>query len=270
MLSSLSNPLLPLAFASAVLIAQLWVLIAAGGAKGAFEAFVTSVPFQARVTRSSGLEGPCMALFLTEGPPSRGASLLELGLLPQPTPHQRCKPRLSRVYHTVGPCCRPRCTRGSCSLLRSPRCVCAGWGLVPNAHLEMVDSIDNMMGARSWLWTFIVFTMLINMLQLAGAVFATSAMDPQRMIKIYGGLSTAGLNTIVNSAVLCSMFGIYYDVELGLPLVNYVPGWAYLNVFMIMVATVTMIRSGDPAALLAAGVLGFYLFFWIVLPFIFG
>lgn len=134
----------------------------------------------------------------------------------------------------------------------------------------MVDSIDNMMGARSWLWTFIVFTMLINMLQLAGAVFATSAMDPQRMIKIYLGLSTAGLNTIVNSAVLCSMFGIYYDVELGLPLVNYVPGWAYLNVFMIMVATVTMIRSGHPAALLAAGVLGFYLFFWIVLPFIFG
>ena len=108
MLSSLSNPLLPLAFASAVLIAQLWVLIAAGGAKGAFEAFVTSVPFQARVTRSSGLEGPCMALFLTEGPPSRGASLLELGLLPQPTPHQRCKPRLSRIYHTVGPCCAVR------------------------------------------------------------------------------------------------------------------------------------------------------------------
>lgn len=130
----------------------------------------------------------------------------------------------------------------------------------------MVDSIDNMMGARSWLWTFIVFTMLINMLQLAGAVFATSAMDPQRMIKIYGGLSTAGLNTIVNSAVLCSMFGIYYDVELGLPLVNYVPGWAYLNVFMIIVAIVlaTMISVH------AAGVLGFYLFFWIVLPFIFG
>ena len=152
--------------------------------------------------------------------------------------------------------------------------MCAGWGLVPNAHLEMVDSIDNMMGARSWLWTFIVFTMLINMLQLAGAVFATSAMDPQRMIKIYGGLSTAGLNTIVNSAVLCSMFGIYYDAELGLPLVNYVPGWAYVNMFMITVAIGCAAAAGtagnQPAVLFAAGVLGLYLFFWIALPFIFG
>ena len=100
--------------------------------------------------------------------------------------------------------------------------------LVPNAHLDEVEnSVDKMIGARSWLWTFIVFMMVINILQLGQAVFTASALDPTRMLKIYGGLVSAALNTLLSSSLLLSMFGIYYDTELGLPVVNYVPGWAY-------------------------------------------
>ena len=135
----------------------------------------------------------------------------------------------------------------------------------------MVDSVDNMVGSRSWVWGLIVFLMVANMIQLGWAVFATSAMDPQRMTKIYGGLASAGLNTVVNSAVICSMFGIYYDAELGMPVVNYMPGWAYVNTLMVIFAIIASLSLKDtliPTVALPGllGLLAFYLVFWLMIP----
>lgn len=110
---------------------------------------------------------------------------------------------------------------------------------MPNAHLDLVeDSVDSMISARNALFNVMFYIMVVSMMQLFSAVFLSSALDPLRMVKIYGGLTSAGINLVLNSAVICSMYGIYYDSELGLPVVNYVPGWAYVNFSMIFSAIV--------------------------------
>jgi hypothetical protein len=91
-------------FAMALIVTQMWVVAASFNAKRAFEAFVTAQPFKTQVTSSSSLEGPCVALFLVAP---------ETGALLQPTPHQRCTPRLAshlaaRSYRTPYALCHPR------------------------------------------------------------------------------------------------------------------------------------------------------------------
>jgi hypothetical protein len=180
--------------------------------------------------------------------------------------------------------------------------VLTGWGLVPNDHLDQVEgSVDTMIGARSWLWSLITFMMVSNVLQLGQAVVAASALDPTRMLKIYGGLSSAGLHSVTSTSLLLSMYGIYYDAELGLPVVNYVPGWAYVQVLIlifVMIAifvmdciyeaglnkqvqggatweqvwdtqTVHGIRLGQfwlHGKVPLFGLLGLYTLFWIIIP----
>ena len=213
-----------------LIVTQMWVVFAASSANLAFEAFVTAQPFKTQVTKSSSLEGPCVALFLTAP---------KAGDLPQPSPHQRW------------------------------------WGLVPNAHLDHVEaSVDDMIVTRARLWRLIMLIMWTNLFQLGHAVIASSALDPTRMLKIYGGLSSAGLNLLLTSSFLLSQYGIYYDAELGLPVVNYVPGWAYVNLVMVMFAVISLVlfspsnwsNNSKWIVIIIMGLLCLYALFWLVIP----
>ena len=194
-----NNPKPPLLFCAITFIAQLWSLIAAARAKGAFESILTSQAFKAQVTRSSSLEGPCTALFLDT----------PVSPLPQPTPHQRW------------------------------------WGLVTVARgdsgellPDLEESVDQMLSARSWIWFALSCALSLSLIYLASytkwwlfleradTVFVTAHQS-----EAYKFLSAAGLYTVVSSTVLCSMYGVYFDSELGLPVVNYVPGGALAKLF---------------------------------------
>lgn len=215
----------------AVAVAQAWVAYASMVAKQEFEDFLLSHPFKTKVTRSSYLEGPVDALFLS--PTVR---------LVEPTEHQRW------------------------------------WGLVPAAHIDLVESdVEKLLSSRHWIWFFAVLGTTLTCWQLYNAVMKTSFLNPLSVTSVYGALINAGLATMVNAAVQCSMFGIYFDAELGLPVVNYVPGWVYINfltslllmAFMV-VTTPCLVAVGGKSAMVLFGLmvagLFIYFVFWLAIP----
>lgn len=89
----------------------------------------------------------------------------------------------------------------------------------------------------------------------------------------YGALVSLGGNTILAGALLCSMYGVYMDPSLHLPVVNYVPGWAYVvsNIqtpILIVGAILIQNLRGHFQFVLAMGLLALavYLLFWITIP----
>jgi len=151
------------------------------------------------------------------------------------------------------------------------------WGLVPNAHLDLVqESVEDLLWTRGFLHSLLVFQLVTQVFELGNLIFRGSSLDPGFHVQKFTTITKMGLLNLPIAAGMCSLYGIYVDPALGLPVVNYVPGWAYINFFVVLLifAFVTPITFGlgmihEQAKLVGLVVaigIGVYFIFWIGLP----
>ena len=152
------------------------------------------------------------------------------------------------------------------------------WGLLPRDHLDLVqEDVHTLLRTRNTLFFLMIFSMITQLVNLFKAIFMDSSVERLHPLKVFGALFFAGPNTIVMGSNFCSMFGVYMDPSLALPVVNYVPGWAYVW-FCVLLLVLVLLPALAPllailisphlvlvaAALTTAAFV--YWLFWLAIP----
>ena len=96
------------------------------------------------------------------------------------------------------------------------------WGLVPASEVgEVLHGAGLVAWARSALFFFVLLT---NTGTILRPLLSCIANQPTAL----GELGSAGINLMVGMALLCSLYGMYWDGESEIVYINYVPGGGYV------------------------------------------
>eukprot|EP00966_Prymnesium_polylepis_P334500 7389879-Prymnesium_polylepis.2 len=217
---------------TALVVCWIWILIAADKASWDFEHYATSGSFDVVVAKIDGFQGPVTVL------------------VPQG--------RVCEFHsHTQILCV---------DALAPPDRHQQWWGLIPS---DQVGSVQQGTGAirrvRTIVMYLTVFTATSAILKPLGSVYRNSP-------RCLTHLSSAGINAMIGSAMICGLYSLYWDASLGLVLVNYVPGWAYFWFGLWLIIVVLLVSFGFlhrnlPVILLAVISTAYWLF-WLNIPLI--
>lgn len=140
------------------------------------------------------------------------------------------------------------------------------WALIPSSLVGTTQNTSSTLITVRLL--IALMTSVTTMVSVLKPLISSIANDPRALSE----LSSAGLNSMVGMAVLCSLYGMIYDKETGLVMVNYVPGWGYLwtLVWMFIFFALIIVFSIKKKffILYAAVVSFFYWLFWLFIPLI--
>lgn len=162
----------------------------------------------ARVTRVDGFDGPVNAIFKYDATSLSGTSL-DL-VLPTPTKHQRW------------------------------------WGLVQDDLIDTsvpigksnADDSSGILRARWWIFVMTNFGVGMNLLTLVIKTCTGSAADVT--VQTFG----IALQTFFAGILMTSLYGIYWDPNLNIAYINYVPGWAYFWTYLVVFLNFCLVGCG--------------------------
>jgi len=140
------------------------------------------------------------------------------------------------------------------------------WGLVPNEEVGVVrEGIEGLRRARRWLFYLTLFT---GSSAVSQPLLSAWRNKPQML----GELSAAGVHSMAGMALMASLYGMFWDSEHNLVIINYVPGAGYvwfilwmLLVCLLFMGAVVKKNFATWACFLVSAA---YCLFWLMIPII--
>ncbi|KOO22338.1 hypothetical protein Ctob_000733 [Chrysochromulina tobinii] len=138
------------------------------------------------------------------------------------------------------------------------------WGLVPeNVVGQVTSGVDVLRQTRKGLF---YLTLIMGLSAVAQPLISACRNKPQMV----GELSNAGIHAMAGMALMASLYGMFWDREHNLVIINYVPGagYAWFIIWMLIVCLllVTAFLKRSWTALLGFVTATLYWLFWLMIP----
>ena len=138
------------------------------------------------------------------------------------------------------------------------------WGLVPDEDVgKVVEGVEGLQRSRQWLFYLTLFTG-------ASAVTQPLLSAWRNRPQMLGELSSAGIHAMAGMALMASLYGMFWDREHNLVIVNYVPaaGYIWFIVWMLLVCVflVAAVVKKTAAMAIAFALSAAYWVIWLMVP----
>jgi len=144
------------------------------------------------------------------------------------------------------------------------------WGLVPDDKVG--DVTEGVAGIQKARWWFFQVTFWFGSMAIVRPVWSVYRADSSPGMPYISELSNAGIHAMAGMALLSSLYGMFWDGDAQLVIINYVPGWGYVWLLFwsfasLTLVTISVIKQHLGLLVLALSSLLYWLV-WLVIPYV--